>query len=76
MRKAIPKEETYNFYGDDARNIDVTTLADRATFIMVSSKGVLRDGFCIDGRLAYTKKHIPLKAGPIKRNHTQMIKEG
>ena len=35
IRKVIPKEETYNKYGDAARKIEIDAIEKRGTFIRV-----------------------------------------
>ena len=35
MRKEIPKEETYNKYGDSARKIEIGAIGKRGTFIRI-----------------------------------------
>ena len=58
MSKRIPKEETYRFYGDDARNVAIKALEDHITFITVSSKNVPRYGLRIDGCFVYKTNTI------------------
>ena len=66
MREGIPKGETYNFHGDDARNVEIKELEGRVAFITVLSRGVRRDGICINGRFVYTSQHKSLTAGHTK----------
>ena len=63
MRKAIPAEETYKYYGGSARQIEIGALRDHGIFIRVLSNDAPRDGVCIRGRFAYTTKRSPLQAG-------------
>ena len=37
-RKVIPKDETYRYDGDDARNVEIRALGDIGTFIMYAAK--------------------------------------
>ena len=45
----ITKAETYNYYGDSERLVEINALPYNGTFIMVLSKGGPRDGVCIYG---------------------------
>ena len=63
LRKSIPKGATYNYYGDDSRKVAIKALGGHGAFIRVLSKGVPRDGSCIDGRCVYTMKNNPSEAG-------------
>ena len=74
-RQEIPKE-IYKYYGDAAMNVEIRSLRDHGEYARVLSKGVPKDGVCINGRCAYTTEHKPLKAGHTKRKHMQMAEEG
>ena len=71
MRKATPKEETYNYYGDDARKIEIKALGDHGAFIMFLRKDVHKDEVCVNDRFDYTVKQSaeswPCKNGLIYR---------
>ena len=62
MRKAIPKGETHNYYGDSARRIEIRALRDHGSIIMAFSKDVPRDGVCINGSFLYTTQYNPSEA--------------
>ena len=64
--REIQKEESYNFYGDDARSAEIKALEDHGSFTMVLSKDVPMGGVCIIGRFAYTMRHKPSEAGHTK----------
>ena len=66
MRKEIPKEETYNYYGEAERRLEIRSSWDHGAFIMALSSDVPRDGVCKYGRVVYTMEHKPLKAGHTK----------
>ena len=57
-----PREETCNYYGDAARQVEIISLGCHGEFIMVLCRDVPRDGVCINGRFAYTTKQKPLGA--------------
>ena len=62
MSKSTP-QETYNYYGDASRKVEIKELEDNGAFIAVLSKDVPRDGVRISGTFLYTTKHQPLRAG-------------
>ena len=47
---------TYNFYGDDARNIEIKALEGDGTVIRALCKDVPRDGARINGMFLYPTK--------------------
>lgn len=51
-RKEIPKEKTYNYYGDDGRKVEIRSLGDHVAFIRALTKDVPRDGGGINGMFA------------------------
>ena len=55
-RREIPNGETYNFYGDSARSVEIKTLGGQSAFISALSNDVRRDGVCIDKRFGYSTK--------------------
>ena len=63
MMKEIPKDEAYNYYGDDARKVEIDALGDHWACIVVLSKDVHRDGVRVKGRYAYIMGRKPLKSG-------------
>ena len=62
-RKGTPKDETYNYYGDSERQVDIESLEDHGSFRRVLSKDVPKGEVCINGMFAYTIKRKQLKAG-------------
>ena len=68
MRKGIPKEETYNYYGDAPRRVEIAALGDHGPFSRVSSKDVPKAEVCINGRFVYTIKRKQSKAGHTRTN--------
>ena len=69
MRKEIPKEWIYNFYGEAAK-IEIWALEEHVVFIRALWNDVTNDEVRINGRFVYKIKHMPLKAGHAKRTHT------
>ena len=75
-RPEIPKEESYSYYGDDARKMEIGVFGDHGAFIRVLSKDVARDGVRTYGRFVYTTKNKALKSAIQKQKHIWMADEG
>ena len=63
--KEIPKEETYNNYGDAARKIEIEieAIEKHGAFIRIPFCRIPIDESLIEGRFVYTIKNKPLSAG-------------
>ena len=61
MRKEIPKEETYNKYGDAARKIEIEAIEKHGTFIRVPFEQIPSGESLIEGRFVYTIKINPFR---------------
>ena len=66
MRKYIAKEETYNWYGDIEREIEIGASVEHGALIRALRKDVPEYEVCIYVRFVDTIKHKPLAAGHAK----------